>query len=154
MIEYKKATLKNINELITLRIKFLKEVQKTDDDKNDKILFDSLKKYFNNKMKKNEFISWLAFKNDIIVATSGICFYQIPPSLKNISGKIAYIMNMYTKPEFRKQGIATNLFIKMMDEAKKVGIKKLVLHATEDGKKIYLKHGFKEEHKEMILFLD
>lgn len=154
MIKYKKAILKNVTDLISLRIEFLKEAQKIDSNKNDKILFDSLKKYFIKKMKNNEFISWLAFQNKEIIATSGICFYQIPPSLKNISGKIAYIMNMYTKPEYRKQGIATNLFIKMIDEAKKSGIKKLVLHATEDGKKIYLKYGFKEEHKEMNLFLD
>jgi predicted acetyltransferase len=153
VITYKKADLENIPDLINLRIEFLKEAQNFSSINNDKELFNSLEKYFSEKIKNNEFISWLAYKNNVIIATSGICFYTLAPSFKNITGKTAYIMNMYTKPEYRKQGIASNLFIKMIDEAKNLGIKKLVLHATDEGKKIYSKHGFKDENSAMMLTL-
>lgn len=36
---------------------------------------------------------------------------------------------------------------------KKLGIKKLWLNASEEGKKIYLKLGFKEKNNEMEIFI-
>ena len=89
-------------------------------------------------------IAWLAFDDDIAIATSGLCFYSLPPTAHNFSGKVAYIMNMYTLPEYRKQGIAKQLFMKMLQEAKIMGYRKVVLHASRDGEHLYRAHGFKE----------
>jgi len=140
--------------LVNLRVEFLKEAQKISNTKKDKKLSNSLKEYFVNGFKKKEFISWVAKDNNKIIATSGLCFYTLPPSYKNMTGKIGYIMNMYTKPDYRRTGIATELFKKMIEEADKLGIIKICLHATDAGKSVYLKHGFTEENTEMKLYLD
>ncbi len=154
MIEYFKATENDIDELVILRMDFLKEAQGISDNKKDKKLTLSLKNYFIDAFKKKEFISWIAKDNNNIIATSGMCFYTLPPSYKNITGKIGYIMNMYTKPDYRRRGIASDLFKKLIDEADKLGILKLSLHATDAGKPVYLKQGFTEETTEMKLYLN
>jgi GNAT superfamily N-acetyltransferase len=150
MLEYRKATKEDICELVRLRIDFIREVQNLTkgDDVSD--LKQSLIEYFSDAIITNSFVAWLALENNRIVATSGLCFYTLPPSYKNLSGKTAYIMNMYTEPDYRKRGIAMQLFDKICDEAKTLGYKKLCLHATESGKPLYLKYGFKDQSNEMV----
>lgn len=152
-MEYRKATVNDLDELVRLRIEFLKEVRNIESDNNDSDVSKSLADYFKNTIKNDSFIAWLALDDNKIIATSGLCFYTLPPSYKNITGKVAYIMNMYTQPNYRNKGIATYLFQKMVDEAKNLGYQKLCLHATEKGKPLYLKYGFKNTDDEMVLNL-
>ena len=151
MIEYRKANLSDIDELVRMRIEFLKEIGADIANKDDNALQQELNKYFNDKMPCGEFVAWLAIENDKIVATSGLCFYTLPPSFKNPSGNVAYIMNMYTIPNYRSKGIAKVLFENIVNEAKERNYKHISLHATEQGRPLYLKFGFKESHGEMIL---
>jgi GNAT superfamily N-acetyltransferase len=151
IIKYRKANIEDINELVRLRIEFMKEAMNIDNDQNDQVVRKALVEYFNRTMKDNNFIAWLAIDGSAIVGTSGLCFYTLPPSYKNISGDAAYIMNMYTQPLYRCRGIAASLFEKTVLEAKSMGYKKISLHATEMGKQVYKKFGFKEKDDEMVL---
>ena len=104
--------------------------------------------YFETAVADNTFVAWLAVDGDKIVATSGLIFYVVPPAF-NFNGKIAYIMNMFTFPEYRKQGIGTELFNRIVNEAKIRSYKIIKLHATDMGKPLYEKYGFKDGHGEM-----
>ena len=106
-------------------------------------------------MKSNEFIAWLAEADNEIIATSGLSFLQKPPHFINITGKFAYIMNMYTKPEWRRKGIGSVLLERLIEEIKKKGIRSVVLHSTPTGRPLYEKYGFREndDDKEMIFKL-
>ncbi len=55
-----------------------------------------------------------------------------------------YITNMFTEEKYRGQGIATYLLKKLVVEAGKSGVSKLWLGASEMGKPVYKKFGFKE----------
>ena len=41
----------------------------------------------------------------------GVSFFEVMPTYNNPSGTKAYIMNMYTKPEYRRKGIAYKTLI-------------------------------------------
>ena len=153
MIEYRKAVIDDVEELVRLRIAFLNEVKNIESGYSDPAMEYNLKEYFINNMSTNCFIAWLAVKDGAIVGTSGICFYALPPSYKNISGNSAYIMNMYTLPDYRGKGIAPALFKKLVAEAADRSCKKISLHATDMGKPVYLKFGFKVTDNEMVLNL-
>ena len=142
MVSIKLATLDNLNDLIRLRVEFLREAEKINNEKLAVKLTENLAQYFEENMPNGDFISWFAIKDDKIVGTSGICFRDTPPNFKNLTGKEAFIMNMYTLPNWRNQGIGTKLLNKVVEEAKKRGIQKIILDTTEAGKKIYLKRGF------------
>jgi len=103
-----------------------------------------LSHYFISSISNGSLIAWLAVDGNEIVATSGICFYQLPPTGFNPSGRIAYVTNMYTLPAYRNQGIASHLLKLVVDEAIKLEYKLVRLHASIDGKSIYRKMGFIE----------
>ena len=60
-------------------------------------------------------------------------------------------MNMYTAPEYRRQGVAYKTLLLLVGEAKKRGIKNISLEATEAGRPLYEKFGFVQMKDEMEL---
>ncbi|MEH2142223.1 GNAT family N-acetyltransferase [Nostoc sp.] len=84
-----------------------------------------------------------------IIATSGLVFFQRPPYNSNLSGLEAYVMNVYTIPMWRGQGIPTALLKEIISFVRATEAKRLWLHATEDGKRIYEKLSFVSTSKEM-----
>ena len=151
MIQYRKAIPGDAGAMVKLRIAFLEEVQREAPPCDRKALVASLEQYFVEGFRNDRYIAWLATDGDLIVGTSGLTFYHMPPSFKNLPGGVAYIMNMYTIPGYRKRGIASALFERIIAEAGALGYKKLSLHATAMGRPLYAKYGFKDEGKEMVL---
>ena len=129
----------------------MKEAQHINDSTQDDVMAEALSSFFKEKMPDDSFIAWVAEDDSKVVGTSGLCFYELAPSYKNWSGKVAYIQNMYTLPEYRGRGIAKILFDKILTEAKALGYKKISLHATEMGRPIYEKFGFIKLDTEMVL---
>lgn len=150
----RKAQLEDIDELVRLRIEFMKEVNASKNDP-DELDYEMLTKanaaYFSENIPSNRFIAWLAVENDRIIGTSGLIFYNRPPSIKNQSGRTAYIMNIYTIEGHRKKGIAGLLLEKVIEEAVGLGYRHIALNATSMGKPLYLKYGFSEVQGEMAL---
>lgn len=63
---------------------------------------------------------------------------------------------MYTRPEYRKQGIATRLLTELIREARALNLSYLELSSTREGEPVYRKLGFKEKelhYKELRLNL-
>lgn len=154
MFSLRLATKDDIQQIVELRIKFIKEIRiDAPTDKMDeyrKIMSNYLKK----EMSSGNFIAWLAVVNNEIIATSGLITIQRQPQLWNMTGQEVYIMNMYTKPEWRKKGIGTAILEKLIEEARNRGIEAIKLHATPMGKPLYEKRGFKTAHPGMYLYLE
>ena len=49
---------------------------------------------------------------------------------------------MYTIPEYRRNGIASNIVGEIVKYGKSIGMLKIMLHALEDGKGVYKNLGF------------
>ncbi|WP_435356485.1 GNAT family N-acetyltransferase [Emticicia sp. SJ17W-69] len=153
-ITYRKATIHDIDELVRLRIDFLKEVQQVETRQySEEELSLSLHEYLSKSMNNDEFVAWLAISDNVIVATSGLCFFQITPGFTLIDGKIAYILNIYTVPTWRGKGVAKQVFSHILQEAVSRGYKRISLHATDEGRPIYEKFGFRLTNDEMELRL-
>ncbi len=73
------------------------------------------------------------------------------PTYHNPSGNRAYIMNMYTRPEYRRRGIALKTLGLLVNEAKSRGIYSITLEATKMGKPLYEAYGFVQMRNEMEL---
>ena len=79
---FRKANLNDVNELINLR-----KQQLLDEGNNGENNIDSdLRNYFLESIKNNTFISWVAIEDNEIIATSGLCFYQLtPPKIRKVT---------------------------------------------------------------------
>ena len=152
MIEYRKATTEDIDTLAKVRIDFLCVAnQLTEEEK--EILLAANRQYFTEAMADGSFIAWIALDGTEIAGTSGVTFYKVPPNGSCPTGKSAYISNMFTYPCFRKQGIASQLFSFIVDEAKIHGYNKVLLNATDMGKPLYARYGFQDTAGDMIYYI-
>jgi GNAT superfamily N-acetyltransferase len=147
---YRKATEKDIKFLTETRIEVLISVNNLENNAQMDDIFDETYKYYSNNI-NDTFVTYLAFDNDEFAGCGSICFYRVMPTYKNPSGKKAYIMNMYTRENYRRKGVATNILYLLVKEAENRGIKQIHLEATELGKKLYKNYGFSELENEMEL---
>ena len=96
-------------------------------------------------------IAYLVFDEDEFVGAGGVSFYQVMPTYHNPSGQKAYIMNMYTAPEYRGKGLAFKTLDCLVKDAKQRGVAEISLEATEMGRPLYEKYGFVQMPSEMCL---
>lgn len=73
------------------------------------------------------------------------------PTYHNPSGKKAYIMNMYTIPEYRRRDIAIKTLDMLIKDTRNKGITSISLEATDMGRPLYEKYGFIKMNDEMEL---
>ena len=153
MINFRKANINDIDDLAKIRSIFIMEVTGCSEIERNKLEITN-KIYFEAALADDSFVAWIAIDNDEIIATSGLSFSITPPSLDSLNGKVAYIMNMFTFPNHRKQGIAMKLLEKIVEEAKNRGYNKITLNSTDMGKPLYEKYGFKEVKGDMVFYAD
>ncbi len=56
--------------------------------------------YYRRALKTEEHIAYLVYDNGRFIGAGGVSSYQVMPTYHNSTGKKAYIMNMYTAPEY------------------------------------------------------
>lgn len=143
------ATFNDIDSLVQLRIRLLYESNTNIENYDWDIYSQVLRFFYYDGLSNGKVIAYIAEENKKIVATSIMCFYNITPLLYNLDGKMALLTDMYTIPECRNKGLGTSLLNSIMEQAKKLGYKKIVLNATDSGRKLYKKYGFKDIDGEM-----
>lgn len=109
--------------------------------------------YFEKTLADGTLIEWLVEEDGQVVATDGLALMPFPPTYTNPAGTRGYVTNMYTAPSYRGRGLATQLMGKLFDEAKALGIKKLLLHGSEMGRPVYRRQGFQDKEGWMELDL-
>ena len=149
----RKATVQDIEEIIRLRLELFKELGEVQSEQEEACVTTATRKYLEEALSNNEFISFLALSNDKVISVSGMVLFKRPPYLDNLKGLEAYIMNMYTVPQYRGQGLARKLLENCIEECKKIGVKRIWLHASDDGIPLYKKLGFSFKDNEMELFI-
>ncbi len=151
IFKYKKATIEDIDELVRTRIIVLRAANKLSDDTDLSVVEQESYTYYKRALESGEHIAYLVYDNGTFVGAGGVSFYQVMPTYHNPSGKKAYIMNMYTAPGYRRQGIAFHTLDLLVKAAKEQGVSQIVLEATDMGQPLYEKYGFVKMEDEMEL---
>ena len=149
--EYKKATIEDIDEQVRTRITVLRATNKLSDDVDMSLVEKESYEYYKRALETGEHIGYLVYDNGTFIGAGGVSFYQVMPTYHNSTGKKAYIMNMYTAPEYRRQGIAFHTLDLLVKDAREQGVSQIVLEATDMGWPLYEKYGFVKKEDEMEL---
>lgn len=64
--------------------------------------------------------------------------------LQKLRGMCAYLMNIYTRPDYRKVGVGNEIISWLINRAKEKEITKIYLEDSEAGEKLYRKIGFSD----------
>ena len=148
---YKKATMADIDELVRTRVIVLRAANKLSDDVDMPTVEKESYAYYKRALETGEHIAYLVYDNGTFIGAGGVSFYQVMPTYHNPTGKKAYIMNMYTAPEYRRQGIAIHTLDLLVNDAREQGVSQISLEATDMGRPLYEKYGFVKMEDEMEL---
>ena len=149
--EYKRATMEDIDELVRTRIIVLRAANKLSDDVDMSVVEEESYAYYRRALENREHIAYLVYDKGTFIGAGGVSFYQVMPTYHNPTGKKAYIMNMYTSPDYRRQGIAIHTLNLLVNDAREQGVSQIALEATNMGRPLYEKCGFVKMEDEMEL---
>ena len=107
---YELATIEELQAVYDLvqqtRIIVLRAANKLSNDVDMSLVEKESYEYYKNTLETGEHIGYLVYDNETFIGAGGVSFYQVMPTYHNPTGKKTYIMNMYTAPAYRRQGIA------------------------------------------------
>lgn len=150
-LTYKRATIKDIDLLTITRIEVLRAANRLSDDTDLSEVERQSYNYYQKALCDDSHIAYLVFDGTRFVGAGAVSFFQVMTTYHNLSGNKAYIMNMYTRPEYRRRGIAIKILDMLIKESKNRGITAISLEATDMGRPLYEKYGFVKMNNEMEL---
>lgn len=149
--DYRKATTDDLYILTKTRIEVLRAANGLDDNTNMSRVEKETRAYYENALANGSHTAYLVFDGDVFIGAGGISYYTVMPTFHNPTGRKAYIMNMYTRPDHRRMGIAAKTLDLLIQDAKKRNITFISLEATDMGRKLYERYGFVSMTSEMEL---
>lgn len=104
-------------------------------------------------MTRGKYMGWLAIPardSNIIAGGAGVQLREVLPHPltgangedKIAEGRHAIILNVFTEPQWRRQGVAVLLLQRIIEWARAEQLDRLVLHASEAGRGLYERLGF------------
>ncbi len=143
-IRYDDADKSDIEELIELRLAYIREDFGETTPEQRVTIRAQLQDYFLRKL-GIELIAFTARDAGQIIGVAYLQIIEMPanPNLKE--GLYGVVLNVYTEPEYRGRGICTTLMRNLLDYGRLIGLGRIDLSATKEGYPIYEKLGFREK---------
>jgi len=143
-VKINRVGIHEIPVLVEYRLAYLAELQgkRINADKNK--LKNDLELYFKRMLEEGRFFALYAEVEGKKLSFGGMVIKEIPGDFTKSSYLEGDILNMYTIPEVRRQGISSLILEQLLTEAKSMGISKVALHTSKDGEILYRKFGFSE----------
>lgn len=141
--KFRKAEKIDIEQLVDMRIEYLKE------DLGEVAIYDevqlrkNLQLFFEEHL-NNDIDAFVALCGNEIVSTSFTSYYFRLPHPNFPKGKADVPINGYTKPMYRKKGLAGSLLKFSADYAKDLDVELLNMEVTEKGLPVCKENGFRE----------
>ena len=102
------------------------------------------RRWAENQLRKRQLMAWVVEAGDGRIAGGGCLWLQpVQPSPRRSGTLQPYLLSMYTEPEFRGHGVASMVVSYAIAWCKRKGYKRLQLHASEMGRNVYRRFGFK-----------
>ena len=106
--------------------------------------------YLRDAMPRGEYLAWVAEDaktSPAIVGGAGVQLRPILPRPRPGSddlelGPEAIVLNVYVESTWRRRGVAESLMRAVLDDLAARGIRRIVLHASDDGRRLYERFGF------------
>jgi GNAT superfamily N-acetyltransferase len=103
-----------------------------------------LEAFFHDHMEAGDFFALVAESGGRIMGYGAMVLKSIPGDLNRPSYLEGDILNMYTLPDARRQGVGTVILEKLLERARFLGLTKVGLHTSKDGEHLYRSFGFSE----------
>ena len=147
-MEIRFATKEDIELLMSSRLEMLKVVNNRPADYQYTDEFVKISRdYFLN----GDQTTVLAIDDGEVIGCASISYIRIMPTFSHPTGKRAHLMNVYTRNEYRRRGIARKMCEMLIGDAWNRGATEISLDATTMGRPLYESLGFKNTSEGMVL---
>ncbi len=143
-VEIKQIEEKEIELLTKYRMAYLTELQGEQSSDYQIKLSKELNAFFEQAMAEQRFFAFMAVYKGEVVSFGAMVVKKIPGDFNKPFYLEGDILNMYTIPRARRNGVSALILKQLIDEAGKRGISKISLHTTKEGEKLYRNFGFSE----------
>jgi GNAT superfamily N-acetyltransferase len=98
--------------------------------------------------------AWVIEDKGEIISSGAITFVSFVPTPNDVSSKIAYLHSVYTRKSHRNGKCAQRIVRTAISYCRSHGVNTIILGASNAGKPIYEKIGFRSTPEMMRLFID
>ncbi len=148
MVNIRIATKDDIEYLMDIRLEMLKVVNGLSEEYvySDEFV-NECRDYFLN----GDHMTVLAMDDNMAIGCATMNFVRIMPTFNHPTGKRAHLMNVYTRNQYRRHGIARKMVEYLIGKAWEKGVTEISLDATALGRPLYEKIGFIASTECMVL---
>ncbi len=140
----RQATAADLDLLLLWREEVLRCVFSIPADTDITDLMRRNREYYEQALANDSHIACFAKTDGKIIGCGGLCLYDEMPSPDNPTGRCAYLMNIYVRPEYQGHGHGKRIVRWLVGAALSRGIKKIYLETSEAGRLLYSFLGFSD----------
>jgi RimJ/RimL family protein N-acetyltransferase len=105
-------------------------------------------RYLSRAVPAGEYRAWLIEQRGTPVCGGGVQLRPLVPRPGHLDGRPeALILSVWTEPAHRRRGLATRVVGAILDGCRELGITRITLHASDEGRRIYERLGFRQTNE-------
>lgn len=112
-------------------------------------LMEANRRYYERHLAEGTHLAFIASEDGADCGCGAVCVTEEMPSPDNLTGRCAYLMNIYVRGPFRNNGVAHAIVRRLIEEARRLDCDKISLETTPDGRPVYLSLGFRDMPDQM-----
>jgi GNAT superfamily N-acetyltransferase len=145
------GTLDDVETIVVHRRAMFHEMGYRDQDALDKMC-DAFRPWLAQKIQRGEYLAWFATDGDGTVAAGlGLWLMDWPPHMIGPGSCRGNILNVYTRPENRRRGLARQLMDAALGWCLLSKVHTVILHSSDDGRRLYESMGFQPTNEMRIM---
>lgn len=101
------------------------------------------------------YFGWAIVADGRDIAGLGMMVIDWPPHPSHPrQAERGYVLNVYVEPDYRRRGLARRLMDEAVAEAKRRGLRFMILHATDQGRPLYESLGWADTAEMALVIAD
>jgi GNAT superfamily N-acetyltransferase len=141
-ITFRTATLEDCAVILHQRRSMFRDMGSGTVEELDRMV-EATRPWLERALVEGSYRGWLAeTTNGRVVAGGGVLISSWPARPEDCHTRRALILNVYSEPEVRRQGLARRLMLLIIKWLKEQGFASVVLHASAEGRPLYENLGF------------
>jgi len=101
------------------------------------------RKWVRAEIRNGNVVGWVAQTSNHEIVGGGCLWLRPSQPRPNLIRPIEpYLFSMFTESKFRKKGVASRILKEAVKWARKNGYRRILLHASKKGRRLYRKYGF------------
>jgi ribosomal protein S18 acetylase RimI-like enzyme len=150
-MQLRPATLADLDVILHHRREMFREMGGDYERQLDRFDYAS-QQYFQSALQDGSYIGLLGEIDGKVIAGGGVVVTPWPGSPLNFNPRRAWILNIYVDPEYRRRGLARDITEALVEWCRGNGFQSVALHASEYGRSLYEKLGFRSTNEMRLKF--